>query len=698
MRINLPVTGQEYVVPDGRTLVSVTDLKGRITYCNPAFVAVSGYTVEELMGQPHNIIRHPDMPAEGFRDLWATIESGQPWTGLVKNRRKTGEHYWVRAHATPLYSGGAIVGYLSVRNKPARAEVEGAEALYARMRQEAEAGRPSMALQGGRLLQLNPMARLGRALWPGLPGQVALLLLLATGGSAALAAWHAWAGALASVAVAGVAAWAVLRLTVQPVQALVSGVNQLAAGDLMVPLPSGAVGPAGALQRALAQFAVNLQAMVGDTRSEVEQLRGAIQEIASGNHELSARTEAQASSLEQTAASMEQISGTTRQSAASASQGEQMSREMAQLAQRSQEAVARVGQAMQAIDASSRQVGEILHVIEGVAFQTNILALNAAVEAARAGDAGRGFAVVASEVRSLAGRTSDAAREIKRLIAESAERVAVGNQETQTAGQRMHEAVQSVQHVTAVLGSIATAAGEQQMGVHQVSEAVTQMDALTQQNAAMVEELAASAGSLSDQAQRVNDAMRLLRVRADDKTLAEVDAVALRRDAKTASSGTDAFDFSQAIAAHAKWKITLRSAAHSGDQLDAAKIKRDDGCPLGQWLHGAGSGQWGHRPAFSDLLAGHKRFHLAAGQVAEVVNAGRKQEAVAMLGANTPFAEATTAVLAAIQTLKADTDSQAPRPAAAAARPPARVAGRSPALATAPAAAVAAAADDWTSF
>ena len=708
MRSNLPVTGQEHAIAADRTLVSVTDLKGRITYCNPAFVTASGYPPEELLGQPHNIIRHPDMPAEGFRDLWATIEAGLPWTGLVKNRRKNGDHYWVRAHATPLYNNGAIVGYLSVRTPPARDEIEAAEALYARMRAEVASGRPKTGLQQGRLRRLGRWAGLARQLRPGLRGQVAALLLLATGTSAALAWWQPWAGVAGALGAAALAAWGVARLAVRPVQSLVACVNQLAAGDLVAPLPSGASGPAGALQRALAQLSVNLRAMAGDTRTEVENLRGAIQEIAAGNLDLSSRTEAQASSLEQTAASMEQISGTARQSAASASQGEQMSRDMAQAAQRSEEAVQRVGQAMQAIDASSRKVGEILHVIEGVAFQTNILALNAAVEAARAGDAGRGFAVVAAEVRSLARRTADAAREIKQLITESSERVAVGNHETQAAAERMRDAVQSVHHVTAVLNEIATAAGEQQTGVSQVSEAVTHMDTITQQNAAMVEELAASAGSLGEQAQRVNDAMRLLRVRADDKTLAEVDAVALRREGKagaTAGLG-EAFDFSQAIAAHAKWKITLRNAAQSGEPLDADKIRRDDCCPLGQWLHGSGAGQWGHKPGFSELLGCHKVFHQAAGKVAEAVNAGQGQQAMAMLAGNSPFAQATAAVLAAIQVLKAETASQSPRKAAslapvAVASPRQTVVHQTSRPAASPPTPLPSAAghnDDWTSF
>ena len=153
MRNNQPVTNNEYLVPDGEMLVSVTDVKGRITYCNPVFVAVSGYAAHELMGQPHNIVRHPDMPEEAFRDLWATVQAGRPWTGLVKNRRKNGDFYWVQANAAPLMDGDRITGYLSVRGVPDRASVQAAEALYATLRAEAARGSLVHVLRHGRVVR-----------------------------------------------------------------------------------------------------------------------------------------------------------------------------------------------------------------------------------------------------------------------------------------------------------------------------------------------------------------------------------------------------------------------------------------------------------------------------------------------------------------------------------------------------------------
>ncbi len=169
MRINLPVTASEYAFPAQETLVSVTDTKGRITYCNPAFIAVSGFVQDELLGQPHNLIRHPDMPAEAFRDLWDTIQAGQPWTGLVKNRRKNGDFYWVQANVTPMRDGNRITGFLSVRTLPAREQVQAAEALYTAMRVQADAGRTVHALQRGAVVRRDLRGRLARLAAPPRP-------------------------------------------------------------------------------------------------------------------------------------------------------------------------------------------------------------------------------------------------------------------------------------------------------------------------------------------------------------------------------------------------------------------------------------------------------------------------------------------------------------------------------------------------
>jgi aerotaxis receptor len=533
MRDNQPVTQREYAFPPGATLVSVTDLKGRITYCNPAFVEVSGFPRDELMGQPHNLVRHPDMPEEAFRDMWATIEAGLPWSGYVKNRRKNGDHYWVQAHATPMKDGDRITGYLSVRTQPTTEGVQGAEALYARMRDEAASGNLVHRLQQGKVLRTDLAGRMGRLLKPGQRGLLTLLTLgAAAAPAAAVALLGPWGFAVVPVA-AAMAAFGVWQLAFSAVHAVLADANQLASGNLAHRITTGAPGLAGELQQALMQLSVNLRTVISDTRVEIESMRNAAREIAAGNQDLSERTESQASSLEETAASMEQINTTVRHSTDAARQGAEQAGATAQVTHQGHAAVQAVAATMSSITESSRRIEDIIKTVEGVAFQTNILALNAAVEAARAGEAGRGFAVVAAEVRSLAQRASGAAKEIKVLIGESAERVAVGNQLVEDARERMGGVLTQVTQVSQTLEGIRQSSQEQQQGIAQVNEAVNHMDSITQQNAAMVEQLAAAAKSLNSQVEAVDSSLRLFRLSSGDRTATDGDAVAMRRAAKT---------------------------------------------------------------------------------------------------------------------------------------------------------------------
>ena len=314
MRINQPVTTTEFMFAERDTLVSVTDTKGRITYCNPAFVYVSGFVHEELLGQPHNLIRHPDMPAEAFRDLWDTIVAGLPWAGLVKNRRKNGDFYWVQANITPLRDGTQVTGFLSVRTLPTREQVQAADALYAQMRAEAQTGHTVHTLHRGTVQRQNFAGRLVRLLRPSTTVRLGLVqvipVALAVLPASLGAPWWVTGGvALLAIAASALAARA---LAIAPLKELVHDANQLASGDLTHVVHTGASGSVGELQRALFQLSVNLRTVVGDVRQEIEHLETAVQEIASGNNDLSARTETQASSLEQTAASMEWSRSTAR--------------------------------------------------------------------------------------------------------------------------------------------------------------------------------------------------------------------------------------------------------------------------------------------------------------------------------------------------------------------------------------------------
>lgn len=520
MRVNQPVTNQEYVIPDGVTLVSTTDLQSHITYCNPAFIAVSGYQHDELIGQPHNIVRHPDMPPEAFRDMWETLRSGSPWSALVKNRRKNGDHYWVMANATPIMSSGQAVGYMSVRTKPSREQVQAAEALYTRMRRESEQGLTTVALHRGRLVSTGWRGTLQRATRLTLGRAIALVSVGLAVGGLVIGEIGARLGTLAHVAMgvplvgcALLAAWLLRRQTLVPLEGAIRFANTMAAGDLTSRLQASGAVEFADLAKALNQLNVNLQAVVSDVRHEVEGVQVASRQIASGNQDLSSRTEAQASNLEQTAASMDQMNSTVAQSASTAGEAARLAERAAGVAREGNAAMGQVVSTMDDISRSSARIGEIIQVIDGISFQTNILALNAAVEAARAGEQGRGFAVVAAEVRSLAQRTLDAAKEIKGLIDESTSKVQRGSELVHSTGQTMASVVGAVEQVNALIGDITHATQEQSSGIAQINQAVGQLDSVTQQNSAMVEELAAAASSLQTQAQVMHEAVQIFRLK-----------------------------------------------------------------------------------------------------------------------------------------------------------------------------------------
>ncbi len=541
MRVNLPVSSHEYPFPTGQTLVSTTDLKGRILYCNPAFIEVSGYQQQELLGQPHNLIRHPDMPEEAFRDMWQTIASGTPWSAPVKNRRKDGSFYWVMANVTPLMQGDQPTGYMSVRTEASREQIQGAERLYQQMRAETQAGKLVHTLREGRVVRNTPLARLGRAVQPGPAGRSVLCTLLpvAVSWGAALAGGHtmtfaaalAWLGA---VVLALCTAAYMHRSNVAPLSEMLRWANRMAAGDLTQKISASRTDTAGQLQKALAQLNVNLLSIVRDARVQSEHMQVSTREIAQGNQDLSERTEAQAGNLEQTAASMEEITGTVKQTAESARQASTLATQATQVSERSSEAVDGVADTMQQIQAASSRISEITQLIDSIAFQTNILALNAAVEAARAGEQGRGFAVVASEVRSLSHRTLSAAKEIRQLIDDSAAKVSEGHRKTDAAQKTMAESLELVRRVNTLISEIHSASDEQLSGISQINAAVAQLDTITQQNAALVEENAASAMQLSGQAQTMTETVRVFRIDASAPAHAR-DAVALRKEMKAVS-------------------------------------------------------------------------------------------------------------------------------------------------------------------
>jgi aerotaxis receptor len=504
MRDNQPISQQEYLFADSDMLVSTTNPQGIITHCNAAFARVSGFDTDELIGQPHNLIRHPDVPPEVFKDMWSTVGRGKPWNGVVKNRRRNGDHYWVEANVTPILENGKPRAYMSVRTKPSAEQVQAAQRLYARVVSERTRARPTCRLHGGRLLPVGPRALFVRFWHAGVTARlslgVALMVFIAMLPHMLGVAWagNPWAQ-LGFLVLGG---FVELRWFDKRINSLLKDAErfatELAACNLTTTLLDDPYTPLGSLPVRLRQIQINLRAVVGDVRDQVQSFALAADEITRGGHDLSERTESQASSLQQTSATLDQLVGTVGQSAQTALQVLDSSTRSTQVAQRGGEAIELATRAMREITASSRKMGEIIGTIEGIAFQTSILALNAAVEAARAGEQGRGFAVVASEVRALAGRSAEAAKEIKTLIGSSTARITEGARQMDDASQTVHELVSEVGRMGVLVKEITEASQEQSLGISQINEAVAQIDSMTQQNAALVEESAASAETLRE--------------------------------------------------------------------------------------------------------------------------------------------------------------------------------------------------------
>ena len=405
----------------------------------------------------------------------------------------------------------------------------------------------------------------------------------------------------------------------------------LARGDLTVRSHAQLMGSFGELNGNANATADALARAIREVQQAVGAISDAAAEIASGNMDLSRRTEQAAASIEETAAAMEEMTASVRQSAEHALQAKQLASRAAGVATEGGRTVEEVVAMMREIEESSRRMADITTTIDGIAFQTNILALNAAVEAARAGEQGRGFAVVAAEVRALAQRSAQAAKEIAQLINESVAKISAGAGVAQRAGATMQEIVGSSQRVADIVGEISAAAAEQARGLNEVNQAVTQMDQNTQANSALVEEMAASAQSMSDQAQQ----------------LAEIAA----RFVLPGDEGTDISGFPAMVKAHQAWKARLRSLldGRSEENLDPATIEKDHVCALGQWLYGHGAATQ-HLPAYGALRVRHAHFHRCAAGVVRAHLAGRKDEAEALLEGQ--FSEASETTIAAIGELR----------------------------------------------
>ncbi|MBN9694325.1 MAG: methyl-accepting chemotaxis protein [Zoogloea sp.] len=485
MKLNQPVTQREVSFPSGRYLVSKTDTRGVITYANEAFVDISGFSRAELIGQHHNLVRHPDMPPEAFADLWGTLKSGLPWHGLVKNRCKNGDFYWVKAAVVPIRKDGQVVGYMSVRTEPSREQVRQAEMLYGQIREQRARfptvrpgllGRFSFSTRLWAIMGGISLLSAGFAI-PALAGLLQADMLPVVGAAALLN----------SLAAITIGIYFTIKID-RPLTRAVDFFNRVAEGKLTNEVDVTSRDETGLLFCQLAGMQVNLLAMLDDIAMTADTIEARSRDLEQQIAQVSEQSAHQFDDAQSVTAATEQLSVSVREVASNATDtsdaanrvqslietGNQRIGQTVSMTRQVVDAMAQSGATVTALSQAIQQIGKVTGVISALASQTNLLALNAAIEAARAGEQGRGFAVVADEVRTLAERTASSTQEITATVDQIQAMSGLAVEAMAAARREVEATITHLQQGAGDLGNVTGAADEVTERSRQISSATVE--------------------------------------------------------------------------------------------------------------------------------------------------------------------------------------------------------------------------------